>query len=70
MEDNSENMGFCRDNCAKCPSFQKSAPVLYCIRGKAEKPSEMKGCKCGMCGVFIGNKLDGAYFCNHGAASK
>ena len=53
--------------CPECPSFPGEG-VLYCAKGRSEKPERERGCVCGDCKNFKEYGLKGEYYCNQGRA--
>ena len=55
--------------CPGCPSFPGEG-LLYCARGKSEKPVRRRGCICADCANFQRYDLRDGYYCADGRAGE
>ena len=65
VPDTPENVARCI--CPECPSFPGEG-ILYCARGRSEKPVRERGCICPDCTNFKEFGLQDEYYCVGGGA--
>jgi hypothetical protein len=67
VTDTSETVDRCI--CAACPAFPEEG-ILFCARGRGEKPVARRGCICPDCDNYTGYELKGYYYCADGSAEE
>ncbi len=55
--------------CPGCPSYPGEG-ILYCSRGKSQKPVTRRGCICSNCANYVEYGLQDGYYCAEGAAGE
>ena len=65
VPDTPQNESLCI--CGDCPTYPGEG-ILFCAKGKSEKPVRERGCVCPDCRVYKDNGLEADYYCVNGQA--
>ena len=69
VPDTQENAEICAKYCGSCPTHSGiEGELLFCARGKSQKPKPESGCNCEHCDIWNGAGLKDHYYCRNGAA--